>query len=206
MDETGPITVEVIERIRDRPAEGLEAFVERCGARLLAFVRYKLGEKLGGKVEPEDVLQDFFAGLVENADGFLRKVDERGVHRAAFRLLENRVKDLYEHHFKTQKRDAGRELRERPTGSQTQGFALEQVAGPTASFSQRIEAQDEYRRLVGILDDLEPGARRLFVLKFIEERPNQEIADELGISLSTVKRDAQDLVAKIHRARRRRES
>ena len=203
MDQTGQITVEIIEQIRDNPAKGLEEFVERYGGRLLIFVRYKLGDRLKTRVDPEDVLQDFFASLVTNAQGFLDKVGERGVHRAAFRLLENRIKDLYEHHFKTKKRSAMREVRESPIDAGSRGFALSQVAGSTASFSRRIEANDEFRSLSRLLQHLEEDSRELFVLKFVEECTNQEIADSIGVSLSTVKRDSQDLVQQIHRLRRR---
>ncbi len=206
MEETGPITIEIVEQIRSNPDEGLDAFVQHYGARLLIFVRYKLGDKLGDKlktkVDAEDVLQDFFASLVENGDRFLRGVVDRGVHRAAFRLLENRIKDLYEHHFKTKKRDSSREVREQAAPDKSGGFQLAQIPGATASFSQRIEAQDEYNSLTRIFDGLKDDSRRLFILKFVESCTNQDIADEIGVSISTVKRDTQKLLQTIHRMRR----
>ena len=51
-------------------------------------------------------------------------------------------------------------------------------------------------------DRLDEPKRRLFVLKFVEELTNQEIADELGVSLSTVKRSNTELVQTIQRVRR----
>ncbi len=203
MDSTGRITLEIIERIRAGSESGIDECVRHWGPRLLVFIRYKLGSRLSEKVEPEDVLQDFFASLIQNREGFLEKIGERGVHRTVFRQIENRIKDLYEHFFKTAKRDAAREVREggRSTGG-SERFSFAQVAGPTASFSQRIETLDEYRSMVRIIDRLDEPKQRLFVLKFVEELTNQEIADELGVSLSTVKRSNAELVQTIQRVRR----
>ena len=202
MDSTGRITLEIIDRIRNGTPSGLEDFVRTFGPKILVFINYKLGERLRGKVEPEDVLQDFFASLVENREGFLDKVDARGVHRTIYRLIENRIKDLYEKHFQTQKRGSKLEVREQSSSLSHGGFSLQNLPGETASVSRRIEAHDEYRSLQKILQRLDEDSRKLFVLKFVEECTNQEIADELGTSLSSVKRLTSDLVLKIQKARR----
>jgi RNA polymerase sigma-70 factor (ECF subfamily) len=204
MDSTGRITLEILDRIRSGVPSGLEDFVHRLGPRILVFINYRLGDKLRGKVEPEDVLQDFFASLVENRAGFLDKVENRGVHRTIYRLVENHIKDLYERHFQTQKRDSHREVRASQTDSSRGGFSFSQVAGSTASFSKQIEAHDEYQSLQRILDRLDDESKRLFVLKFIEVCTNQEIAEELGVSVSTVKRQTSDLMLRIQRARKER--
>ena len=200
MDTTGRVTIEILERIRSGAPSGLEDFVRLFGPKLLVFINYKLGDRLRGKVESEDVLQDFFAAVVEHREGFIDKVDQRGVHRTVYRMVENHIKDLYEKHFLTKKRDSRLEVRE-GSGS-SGGFSFSQVAGSGSSLSARIEAQDEYRSLQRILNRLEPDSQRLFILKFIEECTNQEIADELETSLSTVKRLTADLVVKIQKARK----
>ncbi|MBI4600708.1 MAG: sigma-70 family RNA polymerase sigma factor [Planctomycetes bacterium] len=201
MDSTGRVTIEILDRIRSGAPSGLDDFVRLFGPKVLVFINFKLGEKLRGKVEAEDVLQDFFTSIVENREGFLEKVDSRGVHRTIYRLVENHIKDLYEKHFQTKKRDSRLEVREGRSGSD--GFHLSQVAGSTGSFTHRIEAQDEYKSLQKLLDRiLDEESRKLFVLKYVEECTNQEIADELGTSVSTVKRMTAELTARIQRARR----
>lgn len=202
MDSTGRITLEIIDRIRSGAASGLEDFVRAFGPKILVFIHYKLGDKLKGKVEPEDILQEFFASLVENREGFLDKVETRGVHRTVYRLIENKIKDMYEKHFQTQKRDSHLEVRESSRSLTRGGFSLSNVAGDTASISRRIEAHDEYQSLQRILEKLDEESQRLFVLKFVEECTNQEIADELKTSVSSVKRLSSDLVLRIQKARR----
>lgn len=202
MDSTGRVTQEIIGRIRSGAEGGVDDFVRLFGPKMLVFVNYKLGERLRGKVEPEDVLQEFFTSLIEHRDGFLDKVEQRGVHRTVYRLLENKIKDLYEKHFETQKRDSHREMRELSGSTSHGGFSLANLPGDSVSISRKIEAQDEYRSLQRILVKLDEEAQKLFVLKFVEECTNQEIADELKTSVSTVKRLCTDLVTKIQKARK----
>ena len=201
MDSTGRMTHAIIEDIRVKGDAGIEAFVRHFGPKLLAFVNYKLGDRLRTKVEAEDVLQDFFASIIENRTRLLEKVDDRGVHRTVFRMIEGRIKDLYEWHFKTQKRDAALEVHEH-SGPSGGGFSFSRVAGSTASLSRKIEAIDEYKSLERILDQLEADYKRLFVMKFVEELTNQEMAEELKVSVSTIKRQTSDLIQRIHRARK----
>ncbi len=200
METTGRITQEIIERIREHKTGGLDAFVRQLGSRLLLFTHYRIGEKLRARVDADDVLQDIYAAIVENREGFLDKVDRRGVHRAIYRMIDNRIRDLYEHHFLVEKRNASREVapvRDTSRG----GAALDQVASPEASITRRIAVQDEYRSLIGILELLPATSQQLFVMKFVQELTNQEIAEELKISVSTLKREVADLVRTIQRLR-----
>ncbi len=200
METTGRITQEIIERIREQKTGGLDAFVRQLGSRLLLFTHYRIGEKLRARVDPDDVLQDIYAAIVENREGFLDKVDRRGVHRAIYRMIDNRIRDLYEHHYLVEKRNAGREVA--PARDTSQGGApLDQVASTDDSITRRIAVQDEYRSLIGILELLPATAQQLFVMKFVQELTNQEIADELKVSVSTLKRDVADLVRTIQRLR-----
>lgn len=201
MDATGQITQEIIQRIRTEGRSGIDAFTRHHGPKLLVFVRYKLGNQLKIKVDPEDVLQDFFIAVLENRDGFLDRVDERGVHRTVFRMLENRIRDLYKHYYKTKKRDGKMEVRERRDSNETGGISMSQLPGPDSSFTQQIESQDEYHSLQRLLEQLDDESQRLFVLKFVQELTNQEIANELEVSVSTVKRNSSDLIQLIQKLR-----
>ncbi len=202
MDRTGRVTLDLIRRIREDDSTGIDEFVKRLGPRLLVFAHYKIGEKLRSRVDPEDVLQDVFAAIVENRDGFLEKVDRRGVHHALYRMIENRIRDLYERYFLVEKRSGDREVPV-ATGSQSRpgGVELDHLACRGRSVSSRAALEDEYRSLCRILDLLPAESRKLFVMKFVEELPNREIAGELGTSLSTLKRDVADLIRTIQKIR-----
>lgn len=201
VDPTGDYTRGLISGIRSGTEGSLGEFLERYGAKLLVFIHYKLGRKLGSKVEAEDVLQDFFLSLVQDQDRFLDKLDGRGVQRTLYRLVENRIKDLYEHHFKTQKRDAHREITEGPP-EKSGGFSLAQLQAATNSYVGRLDNEDEYRSLRRILEQLDAPAQELFILKYVEECTNEEMAERLDVSVSTVKRQTSGLMQKVQVARR----
>ncbi len=205
IESTGRITLEIIQEMKQEGNDGLDAFIQRYGPRLLVFIRYKIGRNLLSRVEPEDVLQDFCMSLLNNRDRFLDKVDDRGVHKAAFQMLEGRIKDLYEFHFKTQKRDAKLEVRGGGSSDDSgKGFTLSNLPGAGSSMTQKIEMQDEYKTLLSFLDRLGEDSKRLFVLKYVQELTNQEIATELDVSVSTVKRMNQELTSNLQALRKAR--
>ena len=69
------------------------------------------------------------------------------------------------------------------------------------SISSRVALEDEYRSLCRILDLLPAESQQLFVMKFVQELTNQEIAAELGTSISTLKRDVAELIRTIQKIR-----
>ena len=117
-------------------------------------------------------------------------------------MIENRIRDLYEHHFLVAKRTGDREVPVAAGGqSRPGGLNLDDLASRGKSVSSRAALEDEYRSLCRILDLLPEESRKLFVMKFVQELPNREIAGELGTSLSTLKRDLADLLETIQKIR-----
>jgi RNA polymerase sigma-70 factor (ECF subfamily) len=51
-----------------------------------------------------------------------------------------------------------------------------------------LEAAEALGRLYAVLDRIDPTARVIFVLRFVEDVPVSDIADALGCSLATAKR------------------
>jgi RNA polymerase sigma-70 factor (ECF subfamily) len=69
----------------------------------------------------------------------------------------------------------------------------------SAAPSRDPDAAEALRRLDALLDRLDPDARIVFVLRFVEDVPTTEIAESLGCSLATAKR-------RVKRARERVEA
>lgn len=55
-------------------------------------------------------------------------------------------------------------------------------------FSAHLCARDQLRKLQPVLDGLPPQARRVFVARRLHEKPMAQIADEMGLSVSTVEK------------------
>jgi RNA polymerase sigma factor (sigma-70 family) len=63
-----------------------------------------------------------------------------------------------------------------------------------------LEARDALRHLQAILDTLPPQCRRAFILRRVYDWPTHAIAEEMGLSVSTVDKHLARAVAKITQA------
>lgn len=64
----------------------------------------------------------------------------------------------------------------------------------------QLEARDELRHLQAILDTLPPQCRRAFMLRRVHDRPIGEIAETMGLSVSTVDKHLARAAMKIMQA------
>ncbi len=69
----------------------------------------------------------------------------------------------------------------------------------------RLEARDELRRLQSIVETLPIQCRRVFLLRRVYDRSVPEIAEEMGLSVSTVEKHLTKAVTRVMRAIRDRE-
>ena len=68
-----------------------------------------------------------------------------------------------------------------------------------------LHARDELRRLKAIVDTLPPQCRRVFLLRRVHDRSMTEIAEDLGLSVSTVEKHLTKAITRIMQAIRDRE-
>ncbi|GAB3993607.1 RNA polymerase sigma-70 factor [Spirosoma daeguense] len=78
-------------------------------------------------------------------------------------------------------------LRDELTGNRTPASldSVQEVLQPETPQTM-IEYDETFQRLEKIIQDLPPQCQRVFLMSRFENRKNQEIADELGLSLKTV--------------------
>ncbi|HEX3146512.1 MAG TPA: sigma-70 family RNA polymerase sigma factor [Gemmataceae bacterium] len=151
--------------------------------RLKSVVRVRLDDRLRGRIDEADVLQEVylvFAGrLAEYADDpavpfylWLRN------------LAVQRLIDLHRHHIGAQKRAVSRE------------YSIDRGGGPGASSVHLANLllgkltpvtdaaiRKETRRMVQeALDDLSTADREVLVLRYFEQLTNDEVAAVLGLS------------------------
>lgn len=74
------------------------------------------------------------------------------------------------------------------------------LIGVDDSAQARLEARDELRHLQAILDLLPPQCRRAFVLRRVYDWPTGAIAEEMGLSVSTVDKHLARAALKIMQA------
>jgi RNA polymerase sigma-70 factor (subfamily 1) len=167
-------TVDLLERARAGSDEALGALVERCGPKLLALVRLRLGPSLRREVESRDVLQ---SALVKALAGFGRFAGTDGGSLMAWlaRIVENEVRDLAEHYGR-QRRDAARRvsLEESPEAARLASRVRSQTS--CLALGERLSA------LAAAIESLTPDHREVIILHALEQRTFAEVAPRLGRS------------------------
>ena len=160
-----------VERAKAGSADAVNELYERCAARLLAYIRLRMGRELRTRLESRDILQ---ATLLKSFEHF---EDFEGQHSGSLmawlaKIAEHEIRDRADYQHR-QRRDAAREVR------------LETDAAlPAAARSALSQAilTEEAQQLEAALESLTPAHREVILLRKFEELPFGEIARRLGKS------------------------
>jgi len=141
----------------------------------------------------EDLVQEAFLAALKSQDNFSGRCSER---TWLVSILRHK---LYDHLRKTCRERA---VRVEPLPAHEDGEAFEdsmlwihQIAAESTSPSKRIELAEFREHLEKAMGKLPPRIAQVFQLYSVEERPNQEVCEQLNISES-------NLWVMLHRARK----
>jgi RNA polymerase sigma-70 factor (ECF subfamily) len=165
-----------------------ERFFERHSPRVLVYINYNMGPRLRRKLDPSDVLQNIYLGLLKDFESFYERVKRRGIQRTLIRMADHDITEAYRYYFKVDKRDARRELTAALSKVQA-GDALipiDWVPSDATSVSAKVVRNDEYRRVMKLLGELTPIEQYVTVARLIEGVPAQEIAERVGKSRGAI--------------------
>lgn len=164
------VTPDPLTLLRQGLPESFERFVQLESATFLGFYR-RLG---ASPSEAEDLTQELFLRLLRSAAGYS---GEGRFVPYCFRVARNLWIDQ-------ERRRAGRPVQAAGIDEE------EQWAEPSPSGElvlERLELEDQGRRLLAALQELTEAQRSVFELAVVQERPYSEIAALLAIPVGTVK-------------------
>jgi RNA polymerase sigma-70 factor (ECF subfamily) len=164
-------STDLLDRARGGSADALNLLYERSAARLLGYIRARLGRDLRARAESRDILQAALLKSVKNLDAF-RGQDPRAFQAWLARIAEHEIRDRADHQHR-QRRDAAREV---PLEDEAPVPAL------TRSALSRILLDERARRLEQALDTLPPDHRQVILMRKFEELSFAEIGARLGRS------------------------
>ena len=170
---------DLLRRARDGDPQAFGTLFEAHASRVLLYIRLRLSEGLGRRLEAEDVLQE--TGL--SAFGSIGSFEPRGsgsFARWLCRVAENRLRDAAEHH--------GTRKRQAPGKPEAISAILDRVrhsvTGP-ATAAERSEDQERLRERLGALAEDE---RRALLARYFRGASTAEVARELGSSETSARR------------------
>lgn len=188
MKSTGAITRDIFIRAKAGDPEAYNRFFEHHSARILVYINYNLSQRLRRKLDPADILQELYMKVLTSFGSFCARAEKRGIRRALIRMADHEITEAYRYYFKTEKRDAKKEVAAEflHADASTMFDPLAWVPGDATSISAVVARNEEYQRVMGMLDALSPLEQYVIVARVIEEVPTQELAERLGKSRGAV--------------------
>jgi RNA polymerase sigma-70 factor, ECF subfamily len=159
-----------------------EALVDRSRNRLRRMVAFRLDQRLKGRVDPSDVLQDAYIEAWRDLGNYLERPEIpfflwlRGI-------AGNKLRELHRHHLGTQMRDPRREVSIHGGAmaeTTTTAIAAELLGDLTRASEEAVRLELKLR-LQEALDAMDPLDREVLALRHFEHLSPAETARVLGI-------------------------
>ncbi len=175
-----------IDRLLQRAAAGdqqsLGDLLIRHRERLRRMVAFRMDQRLQGRLDPSDVIQEAYLAASEHLQEYLR-----GPPIPFFLWLRgvvgNKLLELHRHHLGTKMRDAAREVSlYRGTFPEATSAALAaQLLGHGTRASEAAIRVEVKIRLQEALNSMDPLDREVLALRHFEQLSPAETAEVLGI-------------------------
>jgi RNA polymerase sigma-70 factor (ECF subfamily) len=172
-------------RAGDGPALG--RLLESYRAYLSVLARVQIGRRLQGKADASDVVQEAFLGAARDFGQF--RGTSEGEFRAWLRqILASLLANLVRHYHGTQRRDIRLE-RQLSVELDQSSVALDRgLVAPQSSPSQQAARREQAVVLSDALARLPPEWRDLLILRHLEGLTFPEVAQRLGRTVDSVKK------------------
>jgi RNA polymerase sigma-70 factor (ECF subfamily) len=174
------------ERLLRLAAEGdsacWEALVGGSRQRLCRLVAFRLDQRLQGRIDPSDVIQDAYLDAWRDLKAY--------VERPAMPLFlwlrgiaGNKLREIHRHHLGTQMRDPRREVSiyDQALPETTSAALAAQLVGNLTRASEEAVRVEMKVRLQDALNTMEPLDREVLALRHFEQLSPAETAQVLGI-------------------------
>jgi RNA polymerase sigma-70 factor (ECF subfamily) len=179
-------TTALLIRARDHDERAVGELLNRYRDRLHRFVNIRMDDRLRGRVDPSDVIQEACLAATIQMPAYFQQEDIP--FYIWLRLITaQKLVGLHRHHLHVKARNARRDMRFFNTQLPEASSALlaAQLLGRTTGPSQAAIRAEQQRRLQEVLDRMEPSDREIIVLRHFEQLTNSEAARLMGWNEST---------------------
>jgi RNA polymerase sigma-70 factor (ECF subfamily) len=173
---------EQLRRAAQGDAESWEALVADSRQRLRRMVAFRLDQRLQGRVDPSDVLQDTYLEAWKDLGAYLQ-LPELPFFLWLRGIAGNKLRELHRHHLGTQMRDPRREVSIYDAAlpeTTTTALAAGLLGDLTRASEEAIRLELRFR-LQDALNAMDPLDREVLALRHFEQLSPAETAQVLGI-------------------------
>jgi RNA polymerase sigma-70 factor, ECF subfamily len=178
-------TDQLLERAAQGDHQGLGVLLERHRKRLRRMVALRLDQRLQGRIDASDVIQEAFLEVSARLAEYLRQPSMPFFLWLRF-LTGQKLVELHRHHLGAQMRDAGREVSlHRGSLPEASSAALAaQLLGHDTRPSEAAIRAERKIRLQEALNSMDALDREVLALRHFEHLNNAEAAQVLGLQES----------------------
>jgi len=174
---------ELIQRLIEGDQQALAELFSRYRERLWNIVNLRLDNRLKGRVDADDVLQEVYLDAADRVEHYIKN-REKGTFFVWLRLVTAQTLiNVHRRHLDSQMRDAKREMSihiGRHYHPATTSLAI-QLLGDITSPSRVAMREETARQLEEVLESMGPLDREILTLRHFEQLSNKEVAEFLGI-------------------------
>jgi RNA polymerase sigma-70 factor (ECF subfamily) len=174
---------ELIQQAARGDQSAAAALFGRFHDRLLRMIRLRLDQRLKGRVDSDDIVQETYLDAAQ-------RLKDYAAHPPMTFFLwlrclaVQKLIDAHRHHLGVEKRDAGREvsLHRGPTPEATSAALAAKLVGRLTSPSRAAIRAETQLKVQQVLNGMDPIDREVLVLRHFEHLSNSETAELLGIA------------------------
>ncbi len=191
--DTNEAAADSIGPVDRAPSPGIETDRARWGQflsahrkRLRRMVALRLDQRLRGRIDPSDVIQEAFLEATERRPEYARQPDPMPPFLWLRFLTLQRLQIVHRQQLGTKSRDAGRDVSINTAtfpAASSAALAAQLLGRDTRASDVAIRAERK-RRLLEVLERMEAIDREVLVLRHFEQLTNGECARVLGLGES----------------------
>lgn len=170
------------ERLRKGDGQALTELFSAQRERLWRIVHFRLDDRLRGRIDPDDVLQETYLAAVQRLTHY-----KEGNFTSPFlwlrAVLKQTLIDLHRRHVGAQRRAVDRDvaLDASPYAQTSATLIAAMLAGKLTSPSQAAARAELVGTVEKAMATMEPIDQEVLALRHFEELSNAEVAEVLGI-------------------------
>lgn len=189
---------QLLQRAREGDVPALGPLLERYRAYLVVLARVQIGRRLQGKVDAADLVQEAFLGAYRDFPQF-RGTTEKEFLAWLRQILASLLANLVRHYQGTQRRDVRLE-RQLAVELEQSSQALDRgLIAPQSSPSEQAARREQAVLLAEALGRLPDDLRDLLILRHLEGLTFPQVAERLGRTVDSVKKQWPRALASLRR-------
>ncbi|QEG21738.1 sigma-70 family RNA polymerase sigma factor [Mariniblastus fucicola] len=143
---------------------------------------FRLDHRLGGRIDPDDVLQEAWLDANMRLKQFVEERASWTMHIWIRVILRQTLVNVHRRHFSSKKRDASKEIGNTVSDGDDLPTMADCYVGRVSTPSQAAMKKESFIELETALQRMKPKDRTVLTLRHFDELSNKEVAARLGLS------------------------